>query len=143
VPMAYSELYSALETGAIDAQEHPLPVLWAAKYYEIQKYLTLTHHAYSPLILVMNKRKFDSLPAESRRAGELVVHDIGRLRALGPSGPDELQRVAHGNHGLRQVAGGGVEIEARLWRCLLLAWSSQAYRHGERLHEIAWHERIR
>jgi len=66
VPMAYSELYSALETGAIDAQEHPLPVLWAAKYYEIQKYLTLTHHAYSPLILVMNKRKFDSLPAEYR-----------------------------------------------------------------------------
>ena len=64
--MAYSELYSALETGAIDAQEHPLPVLWAAKYYEIQKYLTLTHHAYSPLILVMNKRKFDSLPAEYR-----------------------------------------------------------------------------
>jgi len=55
----------------------------------------------------------------------------------------ELQRVARGNHGLRQVAGGGVEIEARLWRCLLLAWSSQAYRHGERLHEIAWHERIR
>ncbi|UEM07170.1 TRAP transporter substrate-binding protein (plasmid) [Skermanella rosea] len=66
VPMAYSELYSALETGAVDAQEHPLPVLWAAKYYEIQKYLTLTHHAYSPLILVMNKRKFDSLPAEYR-----------------------------------------------------------------------------
>jgi tripartite ATP-independent transporter DctP family solute receptor len=66
VPMAYSELYSALETGAIDAQEHPLPVLWAAKYYEIQKYLTLTHHAYSPLILVMNKRKFDSLPVEYR-----------------------------------------------------------------------------
>ena len=52
VPMAYAELYSALETGAVDAQEHPLPVLWAAKFYEVQKYLTLTHHAYSPLILV-------------------------------------------------------------------------------------------
>jgi tripartite ATP-independent transporter DctP family solute receptor len=64
VPMAYSELYSALETGAIDAQEHPLPVLWAAKFYEIQKYLSLTYHAYSPLILVMNKPKFESLPAE-------------------------------------------------------------------------------
>ena len=64
VPMAYAELYSALETGAVDAQEHPLPVLWAAKFYEIQKYLTLTHHAYSPLILVMNKPKYEALPAE-------------------------------------------------------------------------------
>jgi TRAP-type transport system periplasmic protein len=39
-------------------------VLWAAKFYEVQKYLSLTRHAYSPLILVMNKPKFDSLPAE-------------------------------------------------------------------------------
>ena len=64
VPLAYAELYSALETGAVDAQEHPLPVLWAAKFYEIQKYLTLTHHAYSPLLLVMNKPKYEALPAE-------------------------------------------------------------------------------
>ncbi len=64
VPLAYAELYSALETGAVDAQEHPLPVLWAAKFYEVQNYLTLTNHAYSPLILAMNKPKFESLPAE-------------------------------------------------------------------------------
>ena len=64
VPLAYAELYSALETGAVDAQEHPLPILWAGKFYEVQKYLTLTNHAYSPLFLAMNKPKFDSLPAE-------------------------------------------------------------------------------
>ena len=64
VPLAYAELYTALETGAVDAQEHPLPVLWAAKFYEVQNYLTLTNHAYSPLILAMNKPKFESLPAE-------------------------------------------------------------------------------
>ena len=64
VPLAYAELYYALETGAVDAQEHPLPVLWAAKFYEVQNYLTLTNHAYSPLILAMNKPKFESLPAE-------------------------------------------------------------------------------
>lgn len=67
VPMAYAELYSALETGAVDAQEHPLPVLWAAKFHEVQKYLTLTHHAYSPLILVMNKPKYESLSVEHQR----------------------------------------------------------------------------
>lgn len=66
VPLAYAELYSALETGAVDAQEHPLPALWAGRFYEVQKYLSLTHHAYSPLILVMNKAKFEGLPAEYR-----------------------------------------------------------------------------
>ena len=64
VPLAYAELYSALETGAVDAQEHPLPILWAGKFYEVQDYLTLTNHAYSPLILAMNKPKFESLPPE-------------------------------------------------------------------------------
>ena len=77
--MAYAELYSALETGAIDAQEHPLPVLWAAKFYEVQKYLTLTHHAYSPLILVMNKPKFDSLPAEYQTILDRVRARDGQL----------------------------------------------------------------
>ena len=48
VPLAYAELYSALETGAVDAQEHPLPILWAGKFYEVQKYLTLTSHAIPP-----------------------------------------------------------------------------------------------
>ena len=64
VPLAYAELYSALETGAVDAQEHPLPVLWAAQVLRGPDYLSLTHHAYSPLILAMNKTKFESLPAE-------------------------------------------------------------------------------
>ncbi len=76
VPMAYAELYSALETGAVDAQEHPLPVLWAAKFYEVQKYLTLTHHAYSPLLLVMNKPKYESLPAEYQKVLVDTAHDV-------------------------------------------------------------------
>ncbi len=68
VPMAYSELFTALETGAVDAQEHPLPILWAAKFYEVQKYLSVTRHAYSPLILVMNKAKYDGLKPDYQKA---------------------------------------------------------------------------
>ena len=52
---------SALETGAVDAQEHPLPILWAGKFYEVQN-IYVTSHAYPALFLVMNKPKFDSLP---------------------------------------------------------------------------------
>ena len=66
-PLAIAELYSALETKAFDAQEHPLPVFWSSKFYEVQKFLTLTNHAYSPTIAVMNKAKFDGMPAEYQK----------------------------------------------------------------------------
>jgi tripartite ATP-independent transporter DctP family solute receptor len=62
-PMPIAELYTALETGTFDAQEHPINVTWSSKFYEVQKHLTVSNHVYSPLILVMNKAKFDSLPA--------------------------------------------------------------------------------
>ncbi|HHT7685655.1 TRAP transporter substrate-binding protein [Pasteurella multocida] len=61
VPMPLSELYTALETRAVDAQEHPVGIVWSAKLYEVQKHLSLTNHGYTPLIVVMNKAKFDRL----------------------------------------------------------------------------------
>ena len=68
VPMPLAELYTALEMKTVDSQEHPLGVLWSAKLYEVQKHLSLTNHAYSALILVMNKAKFDALPPAQQKA---------------------------------------------------------------------------
>lgn len=68
IPMPLAELYTALEMKTVDAQEHPLGVLWSAKLYEVQKYLSLTNHAYSALIVVMNKAKFDALPPAQQKA---------------------------------------------------------------------------
>ncbi|MDO5091037.1 MAG: TRAP transporter substrate-binding protein [Cardiobacteriaceae bacterium] len=68
VPMPLSELYTALETKTVDAQEHPIGILYSVKLYEVQKYLSLTNHGYTPLLVVMNKAKFDSLPAEQQQA---------------------------------------------------------------------------
>lgn len=62
VPMSIGELYTALETGAVDAQEHPVGITWSAKFYEVQKHLSVTRHAYTALVVVMNKAKFDKLP---------------------------------------------------------------------------------
>jgi tripartite ATP-independent transporter DctP family solute receptor len=62
-PMPIAELYTALETGTFDAQEHPINVTWSSKFYEVQKHLTVSNHVYSPLIIAMNKAKFDTLPA--------------------------------------------------------------------------------
>ncbi|MFP1557722.1 TRAP transporter substrate-binding protein DctP [Escherichia coli] len=61
IPMPFAEVYTGLETRTIDAQEHPINVVWSAKFFEVQKYLSLTHHAYSPLLVVINKAKFDGL----------------------------------------------------------------------------------
>jgi TRAP-type transport system periplasmic protein len=73
-PMAIAELYGALESKAFDAQEHPLPVFWSSKFYEVQKFLSLTNHAYSPTVAVMNKAKFDGLPPQVQK----VIVDSAR-----------------------------------------------------------------
>ena len=66
VPMPLGELYTALEMGTVDAQEHPLGVFMSAKLYEVQNNITLSYHAYSPLIVAMNKAKFDALTPEQQ-----------------------------------------------------------------------------
>ncbi len=66
VPMAFGELYTAMETGAIEAQDHPMPALFSGKFYEVQKYLSMTRHAYTAVTVVMNKRKFDKLTPEEQ-----------------------------------------------------------------------------
>lgn len=80
VPMPLSELYTALETKAVDAQEHPIGIVWSAKLYEVQKYLSLTNHGYTPLIVVMNKAKFDGLSPELQKAVVEAAQEAGKYQ---------------------------------------------------------------
>lgn len=80
VPMPLSELYTALETKAVDAQEHPVGIFWSAKLYEVQKYLSLTNHGYTPLIVVMNKAKFDSLSPDLQTAVMESAQEAGKYQ---------------------------------------------------------------
>ena len=66
VPMSFSEVFTALETGALDAQENPLPHMYANKMYEVQKYITMTNHVYTPVALVASKKFMDGLSAADR-----------------------------------------------------------------------------
>ena len=65
VPMAFGEVFTALETGAVDGQENPL-LIEATKFYEVQKYLTLTRHAYSPNPVLVNRGVWESLNADEQ-----------------------------------------------------------------------------
>jgi len=66
-PLAFPELYAALEQKAIDGQENPLSVIQANKFFEVQKFLTLTNHQYNPQSLIFSKKVWDTLsPAEKK-----------------------------------------------------------------------------
>lgn len=72
IPVA--ELYTALETGVVDAQEHPIGVTLSFKFYEVQKYLSMTQHAYSPLVVTMNLKKFNKLSESEQK----LITDVAR-----------------------------------------------------------------
>jgi tripartite ATP-independent transporter DctP family solute receptor len=67
-PMAFPEVFTALQQGVVDGQENPLSVIMAAKFEQVQKYMTLTGHVYSPAIYLMNKAAFDKLSAADKQA---------------------------------------------------------------------------
>ena len=66
IPMPFTELYSAMETKAIDAEENPVPIIYASKFFEVQKYLSLTNHAYAPYIVLVSKAFWDKLDGKER-----------------------------------------------------------------------------
>jgi TRAP-type transport system periplasmic protein len=80
VPMPIAELYTALEMKTVDGQEHPLGVFYSSKFYEVQKFVSISNHAYSALILVMNKAKFDALPADQKTAIVEAAREAGAFQ---------------------------------------------------------------
>ncbi|WMI80262.1 DctP family TRAP transporter solute-binding subunit [Anaerotignum sp. MB30-C6] len=67
-PMAFTELFTALQQGTVDAQENPLGIIDANKFVEVQDYVSLTQHVYTPYIVCMNLDKFNSLSETQQNA---------------------------------------------------------------------------
>lgn len=66
-PMALSEVFVALQTGVIDGQENPFTQIFSQKFHEVQKYLSLSGHVYTPAYLLTGKKTWDSLPADVQK----------------------------------------------------------------------------
>jgi TRAP-type C4-dicarboxylate transport system substrate-binding protein len=64
LPMAFGELYTALEQKTVDAQENPLAVIHSSRFFEVQKYLAMTGHFYSPAMLLISEITWKSLSPE-------------------------------------------------------------------------------
>jgi len=66
-PMKFSELFTALQTGVMDGQENPFTQIYSAKLQEVQKYLSLSGHVYTPAYVTVGTKRFESLPADVRK----------------------------------------------------------------------------
>jgi tripartite ATP-independent transporter DctP family solute receptor len=75
-PMKFSEVFTALQTGVMDGEENPFAQIYSAKFYEVQKYLSLTGHVYTPSYLAVGLKKWNALPPDVRRTLESTAKEV-------------------------------------------------------------------
>jgi tripartite ATP-independent transporter DctP family solute receptor len=75
VPLPFSELFSALETATVDGQENPYNTILSSKFYDVQKYLSITNHVYSPWVVTVSKKWWDGLS----KAEQKILADAARV----------------------------------------------------------------
>ncbi|MEO8154155.1 MAG: DctP family TRAP transporter solute-binding subunit [Rhizobacter sp.] len=68
VPMPFTQVYDALKTQTVDGQENPLPTILSSRFYEVQKYLTLSRHVYSAHVILVSKKVWDGLSPQHQNA---------------------------------------------------------------------------
>ncbi len=83
-PMAFTELFTALQQKTVDAQDNGAELTWQTKFYEVQSHYTYTKHIYSPYLILMSKEKFDGLTPEQQEivlkvSDEAVVYERERV----------------------------------------------------------------
>ena len=80
VPMPVNELFTALETKAVDAQENPYTVIYAQKFYDVQKYVSTTGHAYDAQVLIASKKFWDGLSDADKQGLQKAATEAGLLQ---------------------------------------------------------------
>ena len=99
-PMPFSEVFTALQQKTIDGQENPIPTIWLSKFYEVQKYITLTGHVYGPQIMLINKKLWESFPAADQKiiaeaAKETAIYQRGLNRKLNTEFVNNLKKAGN------------------------------------------------
>lgn len=100
-PLAWGEVYSALQTGVIDGQMNPVPTVSFAKFNEVQSNLTLTNHLFAPYTFMVNKSFYDSLNAEEKK----IIRDATQIAMSANRGLSRLIEASsdRGLTGLKKV----------------------------------------
>ncbi|WP_336367836.1 TRAP transporter substrate-binding protein [Marinobacter sp. C2H3] len=102
VPLPWSDVFTAVQQGTVDGLEIPLPVIYANKYPEVTKYLSLTSHTYNALALLMSKQTYDKLSADDQAIVQKAARQaIQRQRETVAANNDEV---------LQQIKDAGMEV---------------------------------
>jgi TRAP-type C4-dicarboxylate transport system substrate-binding protein len=102
IPLPFSELFTALETKTVDGQENPYNTILSSKFFEVQKYLSVTNHVYSPWIVLVSKKWWDQLS----KAEQKVLLDAAKVSR-------EFERKdtrAEASRALNDLKGKGMQI---------------------------------
>jgi tripartite ATP-independent transporter DctP family solute receptor len=102
IPMAFGEVFTALETRAIDGQENPFVTIDTSRFHEVQRFLSVTNHAYTPFMVLYSKQLWDRLSADEQ----------GALTACAAQGRDEQRRVSRelSNRSLAALRQRGMQV---------------------------------
>lgn len=125
-----AELYTALETGVVDAQDHPIGITWSFKFNEVQKFLSLTQHAYSALGMTMNKARFDGLTPDQQAAiTEAAAAAIKMQRGLVQAKEEEM---------VSELEGAGMQVNrdvdaAAFQAAIRPVWDNYVAENGDAL----------
>ena len=85
-PIAWAELYTSLQTGVVDGQHNPAPIIKIGKLEEVQNYMTLTNHMYTPYVWVISPDFFNSLSAKE----QMVIEEAARVANVAGRGVNRL-----------------------------------------------------
>jgi tripartite ATP-independent transporter DctP family solute receptor len=112
VPMAWGEVYGALQQKVIDGQENPIAVIYSAKINEVQKYLSLTQHVYSPAVLIVSLKRWPSIPKSDQEMLFKTAREVAQVqRKMGRDMEDKQ---------IAELAGRGMKVEKNIdkaaWR---------------------------
>ncbi len=126
-PMAFPEVFGALQQGTVDGQENPIPVIVSSKFGQVQKNLTLTGHVYSPALFITSTAYFGSLSAEQKK----VLQDAAAV------GATAMRRKVNEieNKGIDDLKAQGVNVvttvdKARFQTALAPAYADYSKRFG-------------
>jgi tripartite ATP-independent transporter DctP family solute receptor len=126
-PMAFPELYGALQQGTVDGQENPIPVIVSSRFSQVQKHLSLTGHVYSPALIITSPVVLDKLsPADRKAVQEAAVAGAQAMRKR----VNEIE-----TKGMEELKAQGVTIAAAVdkpsfQKALGIAYTEYARRFG-------------
>jgi TRAP-type transport system periplasmic protein len=103
-PLAYGEVFAALQAGVMDGQENPFPQIYGGKFHEVQKYLSLSDHVYSPAYLIVSERYWKTLPKDVQQVLARIAVEVGDFaRSEGARLDKEILEKMQGKLKVNQV----------------------------------------